>query len=262
MEKFVTLFGSWYDFAALMVFLICWIGYEPILKLSSKASGVPVRDMSFVRRAWMKEMVIRSFKMYDSNLIGHSVNSTSFFASANLILIAAVGGAIFTGNLSYNSVHSLGIDTSSEFLMTKLALVMVCLSRGLLDFIWALRQTNYCVACMGAVPDNVDDETAEAFSKAITDIIEPAMSNFSQGVRGYYYSLAAAAWLFGPWALIAASLGATALLVWRQSRSRASRGLRQMRVLLADHPYPTHTRPIYENELNDSEKKLRGEKEN
>lgn len=248
MDRFISLFGSWYDFGALVVFLACWIGYEPILRLSARASGVQVRDMFFIRRAWMKEMVFRSFKLYDSNLVGHSVNSTSFFASANLILIAAVGGAVFTGNLSYNSVHSLGIDTSSEFLMTKLALVMVCLSRGLLDFIWALRQTNYCVACMGAVPENVDDATADAFAAAITNILEPAMSNFSQGVRGYYFSLAAAAWLFGPLALIIASIGATALLVLRHSSSRASTGLRQMRILLAAHPYPTRPRPLYEGE--------------
>jgi uncharacterized membrane protein len=247
MQLIVKLFGSWQDFSALLVFIFCWLGYEPVLKALSKKSGVIFKDLTIVRRAWMKEMVIRSFKLYDSNLIGHGVNSMSFFASANLILIAAVAGAIFTGDLSYKSAHALGIDTSSSaLLLMKLALVMICLSRGLLNFIWALRQTNYAVAAMGAVPENIDNETAQAFTEAVSDIFEPAMSNFSQGVRGYYFSLAAAAWLFGPIPLAIASIGATVLLAWRQSRSQAARGLRRMRELLEDHPYPTRTRPIYD----------------
>lgn len=244
-----NLFGTWWDFAAFIIFLGCWMGYEPVLKLLSKRSGLIAKDMTVVRQAWMKEMVIRSFKLYDSNLIGHGVNSMSFFASANLILIAAVAGAIFTGDLSINSADALGIDTSSSaILLLKLALVMVCLARGLLNFIWALRQTNYTVAAMGAVPENIDEKNSHEFTLAITDIFEPAMSNFSQGVRGYYFALAAGAWLFGPIPLAIASLGAAGLLAWRQSRSQAARGLRRMRELLEAHPYPTRTRPIYGEE--------------
>ncbi|HEX7800947.1 MAG TPA: hypothetical protein VF402_11385, partial [Asticcacaulis sp.] len=41
-----------------------------------------------------------------------------------------------------------------------------------------------------------------------------------------------------------ASFGAVALLGWRQSRSRAAKGLRRLRELLEAHPYPTPTRPI------------------
>ncbi|MDC7682563.1 DUF599 family protein [Asticcacaulis sp. BYS171W] len=247
MNLIIKLFGSWQDFAALIVFICCWLGYEPVVKRVSQKSGVIFKDLTIVRRAWMKEMVIRSFKLYDSNLIGHGVNSMSFFASANLILIAAVAGAIFTEDLSYTSVHALGIDTSSSALfLMKFGLVIVCLARGLLNFIWALRQTNYAVAAMGAIPENVDEKTGQEFSAAVSDIFEPAMSNFSQGVRGYYFSLAAAAWLFGPIPLAIASIGATILLAWRQSRSQAARGLRRMRELLEDHPYPTRTRPIYD----------------
>ncbi|MFT3997413.1 MAG: DUF599 family protein [Asticcacaulis sp.] len=254
MEVMIRLFGSWQDFAALLVFLFCWLGYEPVLKRLSRKSGVIFKDLTIVRRAWMKEMVIRSFKLYDSNLIGHGVNSMSFFASANLILIAAVAGAIFTGDLSYKSVHALGIDTSSSsLLLIKLAVVIICLARGLLNFIWALRQTNYAVAAMGAIPENIDSKTAQAFTEAVSDIFEPAMSNFSQGVRGYYFSLAAGAWLFGALPLAIASLGAIVLLAWRQSQSQASHGLRRMRELLEEHPYPTRTRPIYDGKTGEDD---------
>ncbi len=242
------------ELAALLIYIFCWLGYEPFLQTISKKSGLITKDLSVVRRAWMNEMVIRGFKLFDSNLIGHAVNSSTNFSSANLLLIAAVAGVIFGGQLPMAAVRELGIDVSSpELVQFKLVLVLICLSRGLLNFIWSIRQINYCVAGMGSLPDNMDAATSAKFTAAMTNILEPAMSNFSQGVRGYYFSLAAAAWLFGPLSLIAASIGAVGLLAWRQSRSQAARGLRQLRELLDEHPYPTPVRPIQSATAQNSE---------
>jgi uncharacterized membrane protein len=51
-------------------------------------------------------------------------------------------------------------------------------------------------------------------------------------VRGYYFALAAAAWLFGPVWLCAGVVSAFALLVWRQSGSPAARAIRMARRLI------------------------------
>ena len=234
-----------WDVLALVIFVICWLGYEPLLQRIGKRLGVITKDLSIIRENWMKEMVIRNMKLFDSNLMGHAVNSATHFSSANLILIAAVAGVLFGSHTPLTTVKDLGIHAASPVvLQLKLALVLICLSRGLLNFIWAIRQMNYCAAAMGSVPENMDGDLANKFSAAMSDILEPAMSNFSQGVRGYYFSLAAAAWLFGPFYLAAGSICAVVLLGWRQSRSQAARGLRALRELLEEHPYPTVTRPI------------------
>lgn len=236
-----------WDVLGLLVFCFCWIGYEPFLQKISKKSGYIVKDLSVVRHAWMKEMTIRGMKLFDSNLMGHAVNSATNFSSANLLLIAAVAGVLFGGHLPLKSLSNLGFDVSSTVLFQlKLALVTICLTRGLLNFIWSLRQMNYCAAAMGSLPEFMDSATAAKFAEAMTNILEPAMSNFSQGVRGYYFSIAAAAWLFGPFSLIIGSISAILLLGWRQSRSQSARGIRQLRELLEEHPYPTPTRPIYD----------------
>jgi uncharacterized membrane protein len=233
------------DIAGLVIFIFCWLGYEPFLRRISKSRGLITKDLSVVRRAWMQEMTVREVKLFDSNLMAHAVNSATNFSSANLLLIAAVAGVLFGGHLPLKSMTALGFDVSStQLFQIKMALVLVCLSRGLLDFIWSLRQMNYCAAAMGSMPENMDEELAARFSSAVTNILEPAMTSFSQGVRAYYFSLAAAAWLWGPFYLAAASIGAVALLGWRQSRSQSARGLRQLRELLEEHPYPTPPRPI------------------
>lgn len=218
------------DWIALAVFAVCWLCYEPVLHGISRRTGSISRDMVRIRQAWMRAMVKRDIRLVDSQLMGHAINSASFFASANLILIAAVAGALFGGSSMLPDVSGLGIQATPERLEMKLALVTACLARGLLDFIWSIRQQNYCLALMGAVPD--DEAAGPAFADAATAVLNPALTAFSRGVRGYYFALAAAAWLYGPLALGVATLVATALLIWRQASSPAAAGIRQVRALL------------------------------
>lgn len=233
------------DTLALLLFGFCWLGYEPLLNRLSKKGGFIVKDLSVIRASWMREAALREIKLFDSNLMAHAVNSSANFSSANLLLIAAVGGVLFSGQVPLTTIRNFGFDVSTVLLFQiKLGLIVVCLSRGLLDFIWATRQMNYTAAALGSLPERMDEATAREFTAALTNIVEPAMSSFSQGVRGYYFALASAAWLFGPVALIVASLGAIGLLGWRQSRSRSAHGLRRLRELLESHPHPTPPRPF------------------
>lgn len=224
------------DIAALAVFVVVWLFYEPLLTLVAKRrGGVLNTDMTVIRSAWMTNMTGRDPRLMDGQLLGHALNSASFFASSNLLLIAAAAGALFGGESTFRSVSALEvIKTSSRMLFElQLALVLLALARGLLDFIWSIRQFNYCIAGMGAVPDPLTDpEQRKAFGEVIARILNPALSSFNAGVRGYYFALAAAAWLFGPIAFMTATLGAVALLLWRQRSSRAAAAIRDLRQLL------------------------------
>jgi uncharacterized membrane protein len=146
-----------------------------------------------------------------------------------------VAGALFGGEVLRSGVE-LGIvprgGASTVLFEGKLALVIVCLARGFLNFIWSIRQLNYTLALMGAAPEGLPPEKAEPFAEAAATVLNPALSAFSQGVRGYYFALASAAWLFGPLAFALATLAGLALLVLRQARSPAAAGLRRARGLL------------------------------
>jgi uncharacterized membrane protein len=181
----------------------------------------------------MHAMTRREVRMVDGQLIGHAINSASFFGSASLILIAAVAGALFGGKGMLPDVSGLGVQVSAERLEIKLALVIICLARGLLEFIWSIRQQNYCLALIGAAPEG-DGPKARAYAEAAAEVMNPALTAFSRGVRGYYFALAAAAWIYGAAWLAAAAIAATALLIWRQSRSPAAQGIRKARAILED----------------------------
>lgn len=222
---------------ALGVFAVCWLFYQPLLTALSRVRGSAINtDMTVIRGAWMRNMVGRENRFMDGQLLGHALNSASFFASSNLILIAACASALFSGEAAFRSASALlVIKTSSRLLFEgQLALVLVCLARGLLDFIWAIRQMNYCIAAIGAVPLDVekDDPRYAAFGDVVAKMLNPALSSFNAGVRGYYFALAACAWLFGPITFMAATLGAVGLLLWRQRRSRSARAIAELRQLL------------------------------
>ena len=82
------------DLASLILFLVCWLFYEPLLKLLSRGLSLN-SDMTVIRGAWMGQMARRDIRLMDANLLGHALNSASFFASSNLLLIAASAGALF-----------------------------------------------------------------------------------------------------------------------------------------------------------------------
>jgi uncharacterized membrane protein len=222
------------DIGALAFFAVIWLAYEPLLKMFAGGGGVINTDMTAVRTAWMRNMARRENKFMDGQLLGHTLNSASFFASSNLILIAAAAGALFGGESAFRSASSLMVlKTSSRLLFEgQIALVIIALVRGLLSFIWSIRQMNYCLAVIGAAPDAQDEGRQRAYGEAASQLMNPALSSFNAGVRAYYFALAAAAWLFGATAFFTATLAAVALLIFRQRHSRAARAVAEVRRLL------------------------------
>jgi uncharacterized membrane protein len=223
------------DIAALFIFAIGWLLYQPLLNRLSRRGGVINTDMTVVRRRWMANMAARENRFLDSQLMGHVLTSSSFFASANLIVIAAAAGALFRSDATYRTVaHLTATETGPRWLFeAKLALVVLALARGLLDFIWAIRQMNYTLAAIGAAPPlSAAPTVLQAYGEATASVLNPALSSFNNGVRGYYFALAAAAWLLGAWAMIAAVVLAVALLYSRQVASSAARGVHQIRRII------------------------------
>ena len=222
------------DIVALALFTVVWLAYEPLLKTLARGKGLINTDMTVVRAAWMRTMAGRENKFMDGQLLGHTLNSASFFASSNLILIAGAAGVLFGGEGAFKSASSLEVlKTSSRLLFeVQIALVLLTLARGLLDFIWAIRQMNYCLAVIGATPQSEDAAFQQAYGDIAARLLNPALSAFNRGVRGYYFGLAAAAWLFGPLAFALVTLAAVLLLVMRQRRSRAARAIGDLRRLI------------------------------
>lgn len=224
------------NLAAVSLFAVCWLFYQPLLKVLSRKGGAINTDLTVIRAAWMRNMASRDNRFIDGQLLAQALNSSSFFASSNLLLIAGSAGALFGGDATFRHVSSLeAVHTSRLLFEAQLSLVVITLARGLLDFIWAIRQMNYTIAAIGSTPMGLDDATHRRFGDIAARLLNPALSSFNAGVRGYYFALAAAAWLFGPIAFMVATIGAVTLLIWRQRRSPAAQAIADLRAALEAH---------------------------
>ena len=164
------------DWLGLALFFLCWLGYDPLLKLLAHRSGSLNTDMLTIRHAWMTAMTHREIRLLDSQLLGHSINSGSFFASSNLLLIAGVAGILFGGDQALQGFSAVGAEeVPVPLLEAKLGLVLVCLARGLLDFIWSIRQMNYALALIGAAPEIHIEADKLAFGEATAQVLNPAL---------------------------------------------------------------------------------------
>jgi len=222
---------------ALGWFLLCWLGYTPLVRWLWRKGGAINIDMEFVRARWMLVMARRrEQRLIDGQLMGHALSSASFFASSNLILIAAAAGVLFGGDVSYHKIlQAPGLQHAPRLLFdAKIVLITAALARGLLDFIWSIRQLNYVLAVIGAAPEGGDSAWRDAYAAATAQILNPAFKSSNSGVRGYYFALAASAWLIGPLSLVLAATAITALLLWRQAHAPAAKGVHAARALLEE----------------------------
>lgn len=224
------------DLLCACVFAAAWLGYEPMMAVLSKWRSTINADLAIIRNAWMLRMLAREGRVTDSNLIGHVLSSAGFFTSTNLLLIAAAAGLLFGGDQTLTRLDGLALLAPAPkwLFELKITLVVITLARGLLDFIWAIRQLNYCVTLFGAAPEASDTGRHVQFAQAIAGVLNPALAAFNRGVRAYYFALAAAAWLIAGWAMALGGLASFALLAWRQFHSDAANATRRARQILEE----------------------------
>lgn len=214
------------DVAAIAWFLGAWTLFTLIQDHLLRGRVAVNQHLILIRRAWMERMLERDNRIMDSQLVGHTMNSCTFFASTTMLVLAGLVGSFgaiervheILGGLSF-TVH-----TSREFLELKVLLMMGIFVFGFFKFTWALRQYNYCCALLGSAPlPPVPDAERRSMATTLAAAMTLAVKAFNGGLRSYYFAMAALAWFIHPWMFIAATAGVIGVLVRRQGFSRTER---------------------------------------
>jgi uncharacterized membrane protein len=226
------------DLAALALFVLLWLGYGPMQRhFGPRAinAGLPA-----VRVLWMRSMLLRDNRIADSSLIGHVLHSASFFASTSLIAIGALIGVL--GGIDRFRPALEGLTPTAavpgQLLELKVLLPLVVLVHGLFKLTWSLRQLNYTVALIGAMPPGAPREPLLGqLAGRLGAVLTRAIGTFNDGIRSYYFALASLLWLIGPWALMLASAALLGLLMHRQLASGVADDFAEaVRLVQAAHP--------------------------
>ena len=229
MRLLAELSATWLDLLALLLFMVGWLGY-PILA-DRHARKVPSLHnmMDGYRREWMLRMIERDNRMTDVNIMRILARNSQFFASTTMLVLGAL--IALTGYIqqALDVVSGLPftVKGSARLIEIKIALLVVIFTYAFFKFTWSIRQFGQAVTLVGAAPKQPKDnpEQYAPVINRITKIASYAGTNFNNGLRAYYFGLAALAWFLHPVLMMAATGWVISVLYAREFKSKTLEAL-------------------------------------
>lgn len=208
------------DAAALALLGLLWLGLGRLAEHPPVGHPSVTVLMAEVRRAWLREFLRRSNRIFDAQIVASLRQGTAFFASTALL---AVGGVLaLIGNVA--PLAGLAEEIAREEVppilwQIRLVPAALLLTHAFLKFAWANRVFGHASVMMAAVPEDAGDPAALPRAARAAELMNRAALNFSRGLRSLYFALASLAWVGGPLAL---ALGAGLVTLFLARREFAS----------------------------------------
>ncbi|MFD1881444.1 DUF599 domain-containing protein [Paracoccus pacificus] len=226
MQGIGAIFGPFgpLDIAAVAFLFLAWLSTGWIIEHPPARHPSVSVLMKAYRREWMRQLITRQPRIFDSATQEGLRQATSFYASACMIAIG--GGVALLGNTE----RLAGIATELELgrapliiYEVKIVTALFLVVTAFLKFVWAHRLFGYCAIVMAAVPNDPYDALALPRAAQAAELNITAARSFNTGLRSVYYALGALAWLIGPWMLIAAVAVVTWITLRREFLSHSRR---------------------------------------
>ncbi|MCE6951179.1 DUF599 domain-containing protein [Cereibacter sphaeroides] len=210
------------DLVAVTLLLVAWLGTGWLCEHPPASRPSVSLLMKHYRRAWMREMVERSPRIFDASVIDSLRRGTAFFASGSMIAVGGGMALIGDPDRLATLVRDLTLPADTVRLELRVILVMFIVANAFLKFVWSHRVFGYCAILMAAVPNEASDPRAQPLAAQAAEININAARNFNSGLRAVFFALAALGWLLGPLALIATTL-ATSFVILRAEFASGTR---------------------------------------
>jgi len=207
------------DLLSLVWFVVLWIGYTVYADRHARRARSLRAVMHTYREQWMQQMLLRDNRVADVNILRNLLQGVAFFASATLLVLAGLLTILGSTDRAIEIVRALPFAATTTLLQWELKLIVLCtiFVYAFFKFTWALRQFNYCSTMIGAAPQGPDD----VFARRAAEMATHASKDFNQGLRAFYFSLAALGWFVSPWLFMAATTAVVVVLFLREYHSTA-----------------------------------------
>lgn len=214
---------SWLDATALALVLASWAALGWLIERPSAGRPSVTELIAGYNREWMRQLVNREVRIFDSQIIGNLRQGTAFFASATMLAIG--GGLALIGNTErlVGVATDLTLAREPAFVWeVKLLVVLAFVTNAFLKFVWAHRLFGYCSVLIASVPNDATDPAALPRAAKAAEINISAIKSFNRGLRAVYFALGTLPWLLGSLGLLA-GCALTVLVIWRREFSSHSR---------------------------------------
>ena len=212
-----------HDLFALFFFLGAWIFYARFSVWYGRRVPSLQSVLDGLRGTWALRMVERDNRMVDVNIVRNLTRSSQFFASTTLLILGALIALLGYVQRAADVVSELPfvIQASHRLWDIKILLLIGVFVYAFFKFSWSIRQFGFCSILVGAVakPPKDPQECASDIAGASL-LVSFASGNFNQGLRSYYFAMAALSWFLHPWLMIVTTMWVVWVLYAREFRSR------------------------------------------
>ena len=214
---------TWMDAAALVLLLAVWAAYQWYADYSATPRPRLGWEMDRFVREWLTRMAERDNRMVDVNVLRNLTRSSQFFASTTMLILGALVALMGYAEKVASVVAELPFtqQVSERAWELKIVLLLLIFVYGFFKFSWSIRQFGFGSILVGATkkPTPHPEQYAVHIERTAV-IVSFANRNFNQGLRAYYFGIAALTWFLHPALMMAVTLGVLYVLHQREFRSR------------------------------------------
>jgi uncharacterized membrane protein len=209
-------------FLAIALIFGMWAGYGPVLSLLGH--GSLNSQLHVVRMKWMRNVINahRENRVFDGILLGHIAGQMSFFGSATLIVLAGLVGTLTGIGSLHTHLNELPMfpHTSLGLFTVHFVVLTVVMAFTFFSFTYSLRKLAYTLAMIGGLPEQpCNDPEAQVMIDQTAMVLTDSVKSLNNGIRGFYFAVAALFLFAGPLVSIIVTLAVSVLLYWRQGLS-------------------------------------------
>jgi uncharacterized membrane protein len=210
-----------FDVAALLWLGACWVGYT--LYADHKATDSPslMVAMRLHRREWFRRVLQHEIRIADIAAVSSLHTGATFFASTSMLVLGGLVALLGADSSVVAIVGQLPFARPEPEAVSRLKIVVMIgmFVYAFFKFTWSIRQYHFCAVLIGAAPLSPRPEEHEEYVDSMTRVSSYAAEDFNQGLRTFYFALAAMLWFFHAGLSMLASAIVVFVLYQREFRS-------------------------------------------
>ena len=196
------------DMIALTWFLACWLGYGRFATWHARKRPSLVAAVRVYRQRWTERMCDRENHQSDATILGNLLRGALFFASTTMFILGGLVALLGTTPKIIEVVAQLPFTGPFEvwFWEFKALILISIYIYAFFKFTWSAFQYNVLSIVLGASPaPGGDSHERVRYIETAARIAAMAGESYNNGIRSYYFSIAAMAWFIHPLLLIIAT---------------------------------------------------------
>lgn len=224
------------DVIAFLFFISSWVGYAVFAKRAAKIRNSVSSVLYRYRQEWVRKLSISGMSEVDAELLASLEKQVSFLASTSLLILASLVTVLSTASDVIVHLTTLWFvtDVPIQIVQMKLMLMIIIFVYSFFTFTWSIRQYGFCFILFGSSFHNVkyfmEAETMKARAadrdfEAMAKVLDRAAHSYNDGIRAYYFAMAALAWFINIWFFMIACTVVVLVLYRREFQSNSLKAM-------------------------------------